>query len=76
MGILSTILACLGKAVVSFGIKLLESVATEKFIKWAFFRIARSVVECTDTKHDDEWLDKIEEAYKEHGNVNGKKNPS
>lgn len=51
------------KVVISFGTKLLVSLASEKMIEWAFFKIAEAVVKSTSTPHDDEWLAKMKEVY-------------
>ncbi len=56
----------IGKAVVSFGTKLLMSLASEKLIKWAFFKIATEIAKSTKTKADDEFLDKVKQAYEEN----------
>lgn len=49
--------------------KLLTQIAVsligEKFLEWAFFNIAEKIVKSTETKHDDEWLTKIKEAYQD-----------
>ncbi|MGL5014612.1 MAG: hypothetical protein ACRC6V_10035 [Bacteroidales bacterium] len=49
--------------------KLLANIAisliSEKFLEWAFFNIAEKIVKSTETKHDDEWLAKIKEAFQE-----------
>lgn len=58
------ILGLLGKACMSFGLKLLTSLASEKFIEWAFFKAGEAVVKSTETPHDDEWFEAIKEAYK------------
>lgn len=47
--------------------KLLTQIAvsliSEKFLEWAFFNIAGKLVKYSETKHDDEWLEKIKESY-------------
>lgn len=53
------------KAVMSFGVKLLTSLATEQMIKWAFFKIADAIAKSTATTHDDEWLVRIKQAYED-----------
>ena len=57
------ILSVLGKATVAFLIKLIMSLATEKFIAWLFFYIGEQIVKSTKTDHDDVFLAKIKEAY-------------
>lgn len=52
------------KGLTVFLTKLLTTVASEKMIEWAFFKIAESVVKSTTTTKDDEWYNKIEELYK------------
>lgn len=49
----------------SFGVKLLTSLATEQMIKWAFFKIADAIAKSTATTHDDEWLVRIKQAYED-----------
>lgn len=51
------------KGVTIFLTKLLTSLASEKMIEWAFFKVAESVVKSTNTPQDDAWLDKIKEVY-------------
>lgn len=53
------------KGVLSFGFKLLTSVASEKVIEWTFFKLADSISKSTSTVHDDEWVSKVKEVYKE-----------
>uniref|UniRef100_UPI0040474DA4 hypothetical protein n=1 Tax=Shewanella sp. TaxID=50422 RepID=UPI0040474DA4 len=57
--------AILTKALITLGTKLLVSLASEKMIEWAFFKICDAVVKSTATTHDDEWLAKIKEIYNE-----------
>jgi dethiobiotin synthetase len=52
------------KGLTVFLTRLLTTVASEKMIEWAFFKIAESVVKSTATNKDDEWYNKIEELYK------------
>lgn len=52
------------KGLTVFLTRLLTTVASEKMIEWAFFKIAESVVKSTATTKDDEWYNKIEELYK------------
>ncbi|MGL5282520.1 MAG: hypothetical protein ACRC8W_21595 [Plesiomonas shigelloides] len=51
------------KGATLFLTKLLTSLASEKMIEWAFFKVAESVVKSTATPQDDEWLKKIKEMY-------------
>lgn len=51
------------KGATIFLTKLLTSLASEKMVEWAFFKIAESVVKSTATPQDDEWLEKIRELY-------------
>ncbi|CAH0528429.1 hypothetical protein CTH30272_02113 [Allocatenococcus thiocycli] len=53
------------KALLAFGSKLLMSFGSEKLIEWAFFYLAEQIVKGTKTKHDDEFLEKVKEAYGE-----------
>ena len=57
------ILSTLGKVTVAFLIKLIMSLATEKFIAWLFFYIGEQVVKSTKTEQDDVFFEKIKEAY-------------
>ncbi len=60
------ILSVLGKATISFLLKLLMALATEKFIKWLFFYLGEQIVKSTKTDHDDLFLAKIKEAYEQY----------
>ncbi|MGL5729141.1 MAG: hypothetical protein ACRCYD_14975 [Plesiomonas sp.] len=51
------------KGATLFLTNLLTSLASEKMIEWAFFKVAESVVKSTATPQDDEWLKKIKEMY-------------
>ena len=57
------ILSTLGKVTVAFLIKLIMSLATERFIAWLFFYIGEQVVKSTKTEQDDVFFEKIKEAY-------------
>lgn len=35
----------------------------EQMLEWALFKIAEQIVRSTETKHDDEWFDKIKSEY-------------
>ena len=39
----------------------LVKLATKEFAHWVFFKVAEAIVESTETKEDDAWLDKIKE---------------
>lgn len=67
------ILTVLGKATIAFLLKLIMSLATEKFIKWLFFYVGEQVVKSTKTDHDDLFLQKIKEAYEQY---DGSEKPS
>ena len=60
---MSFIIGLFTKGVTIFLTKLLTSLASEKMIEWAFFKVAESVVKSTNTPQDDAWLDKIKEIY-------------
>ena len=60
---MSMLLGLLTKGTTLFLTKLLTSLASEKMIEWAFFKVAESVVKSTNTPQDDAWLDKIKEIY-------------
>lgn len=51
------------KALTALGMKLLATLATEKLLEWAFFKLADVLVKRTDTKHDDEFLEEVKKAY-------------
>lgn len=55
--------ALLGTGAVAIGTRLAYKLAGQKFLEWAFFKIAKGIVNHTKTPHDDEWYEKIEEAY-------------
>lgn len=58
-------IALLIKAFINVGTKLLVSLASESLIEWAFFKIAKAVVDSTETPHDNEWFEKIKQNYDE-----------
>ena len=60
---MSMLLGLFTKGVTIFLTKLLTSLASEKMIEWAFFKVAESVVKSTNTPQDDAWLGKIKEIY-------------
>lgn len=60
---MSTIISLIGKSMVSFLIKLIMSLSTEKFIAWLFFYVGEQIVKSTKTDQDDVFLAKIKEAY-------------
>lgn len=43
--------------------KLLMTLIGEQMLEWALFKIAEQIVKSTETKHDDEWFDKIKSEY-------------
>ena len=63
---ISTLLTVFGKAVTAFFIKMIMSLATEKFIKWMFFYVGEQIVKSTNTDKDDLFLAKIKEAYEDN----------
>mgnify|MGYP001176918573 CR=1 FL=1 len=60
---MTAFLGILGKAFVSFFLKLVMSLATESFIEWLFFYVGELIVKSTKTQHDDIFLAKIKEIY-------------
>ena len=48
----------------SIGVRVITSLLTEKMLEWVFWKVARLIVASTKTPHDDEFLEKLEEAYK------------
>lgn len=56
------------KAIVSFGGKLLTTLASEVMIEWAFFKIADAIAKSTATPHDDEWVQKIKQSFEDGKN--------
>lgn len=63
MNYLSLVMDLFIKAVFAFGTKLLKTLATEAMVKYVFFQVARAIVDCTKTPHDNAWLDKLEKEY-------------
>lgn len=57
------IVSLLLKGLMGFGAKLLATMASEKMIEWAFFKIADSVASSTQTTHDDAWVAQVKELY-------------
>lgn len=43
--------------------KLLMTLIGEQMLEWALFKIAEQIVKSTETKHDDEWFEKIKTEY-------------
>lgn len=62
---MSAMLSIFGKAFSAFFIKLLISLATERFIKWFFFYVGEQIVKSTKTDQDDIFMQKIKEAYEQ-----------
>lgn len=56
----------LAKGALTVLIKFVTAAASEKLMKWLFFRIAEEIVKRTDTPHDDEFLAKIKEQYEKN----------
>ena len=52
------------KAATSVVMKVIMSMAGEKFIEWLFFYVAEQIVKSTKTKHDDEFYAQITKAYR------------
>ena len=63
---MGTLVSVFGKAVTSFLIKMVMSLATERFIKWLFFYVSEQIVKSTKTNQDDLFLAKIKEVYDEY----------
>ena len=63
---MSTLLTVFGKAATAFFIKMIMSLATERFIKWLFFYVGEQIVKSTKTNQDDLFLAKIKEAYEDY----------
>ena len=61
-----TLLTVFGKAATAFFLKMVMSLATERFIKWLFFYVGEQIVKSTNTNHDDLFLAKIKEVYDEY----------
>ena len=65
---MGTLLTVFGKAATAFFLKMVMSLATERFIKWLFFYVGEQIVKSTKTNHDDLFLAKIKEVYDEYDN--------
>lgn len=63
---MGTLLTVFGKAATAFFIKMVMSLATERFIKWLFFYVGEQIVKSTKTDQDDLFLAKIKEVYDEY----------
>lgn len=63
---MGTLISVFGKAATSFFIKMVMSLATERFIKWLFFYVGEQIVKSTKTNQDDLFLAKIKEVYDEY----------
>lgn len=58
------------KALTTILTRLLASMATEKLLEWAMFKVADAIVKSTKTAHDDAFLVKLKDVYNEQGNRN------
>ena len=65
---MGTLLTVFGKAATAFFLKMVMSLATERFIKWLFFYVGEQIVKSTKTNQDDLFLAKIKEVYDEYDN--------
>lgn len=63
---MGTLLNVFGKAATAFFIKMVMSLATERFIRWLFFYVGEQIVKSTKTDKDDLFLAKIKEVYDEY----------
>lgn len=63
---MATLLSVFGKAATAFFLKMIMSLATEKFIKWLFFYVGEQIVKSTKTDQDDLFLAKIKEVYEDY----------
>lgn len=52
------------KALTAFGYNLLIALVGEAMIQWVFFKVTKWLAKKTPTKIDDEFVDKLEENYK------------
>ena len=55
------------KALKGAALKIIAAMLGEKLLLWSMIRIGKVLVAKTDTKHDDEWLAKVEQALKDKG---------
>lgn len=56
-------------ALASIAKKLLLTVTTETFLKWGFFFFGEMLVKSTKTTKDDEFFNKLKEAYNENSKL-------
>lgn len=63
---MGSLLTVFGKAATAFFLKMVMSLATERFIKWLFFYVGEQIVKSTKTNQDDLFLVKIKEVYDEY----------
>ena len=63
---MGSLLTVFGKAATAFFLKMVMSLATERFIKWLFFYVGEQIVKSTKTNQDDLFLAKIKEVYDEY----------
>lgn len=52
------------KALTAFGYNLLIALVGEAMIQWVFFKVTKWLASKTPTKIDDEFVDKLEDNYK------------
>lgn len=60
---MEVILSMFVKGVIGFGARLVATIASEKMVEWAFFKIADGISKSTATTHDDEWVQKVRDLY-------------
>ena len=63
---MGTLLTVFGKAATAFFLKMVMSLATEKFMQWLFFYVVEQIVKSTKTDKDDLFLAKIKELYNDY----------
>jgi len=51
------------KALSAIILKLFAAMATEVLLEWLLFKVAKLIVDSTETKHDNEFLIKLKETY-------------
>jgi len=55
----------LATVVVSLLTTYLSKLATKEFLHWVFFRIAQAIVDSTETKEDNAWLEEIKKTVEQ-----------
>ena len=60
---MSAMVTALLKALGVIITRLFAAMATEALLEWLLFKVAKLIVDSTETKHDDEFLRELKKSY-------------